>query len=269
MPVKEADPAAKSLDAAFAEAMGAPAKPKEPAPPPETDPEAPHGRDDDGKPLAPFGLTKEGKPRRSTAGRKPKEDQARVSPAAGQPAAGEAKTGTVVAKKDYSGALGETADSLWVALTVLGQLPLDKIPLLGRIPAGKGATLGSRLAGAEVKLAAQAHILAAHKAPMVSALNLAAQNNARARRLAEKLETGDATWVLMCGALAAPVLVASRELWSGKLDTAALAEANRAEFEAWTAQLIEAMTAAAQQAGQELELATAAAQNGHAPQEPA
>jgi len=269
MPVKEADPAAVSLDAAFATAMGAPAKPKEPAAPPETDPDAPHGRGEDGEPLAPFGLTKEGKPRRSTAGRKPKDDQARVSPAAGQPPAGEVKTGTVVGKKDYSGALGETADSLWVALTVLGQLPLDKIPLIGRIPAGKGVTLGSRLAGAEVKLAAQAHILAEYKAPMVSALNLAAQNNARARRLAEKLETGDATWVLMCGALAAPVLVASRELWAGKLDTAALAEANKAEFGKWMEQLTEAMTAAAQQAGQETELAALVAQNGHAPPEPA
>lgn len=58
MAVKAADPDAINLDEAFREAMSAPAKPREVAAPPELDREAPHGRDDDGKPLAPFGWTK-------------------------------------------------------------------------------------------------------------------------------------------------------------------------------------------------------------------
>jgi hypothetical protein len=245
MPVKEADPGARSLDAAFAEAMGAPAKPKEPGAPPEIDPEAPHGRDDAGAPLVPYGRTRDGKVRKSAAGRKSKDEEPRTGPA--QP--DEPKTGTVVAEpKDYSGALSETGDSVWLALTVLGQLPLEKIPLISRIPIGKGVTLGSRLAGAEVRLQAQAAILDGNKAQLVAALNIAAQNNARARRLAEKLETGDITWVMMCGAMAAPFLVQTRQLWSDPaVDVQALARSNEETFRAWVQQITDAITAAAEQ----------------------
>src|SRR5579859_8301224 len=55
---------------------------RSPAAPPDVDADAPHGRDDAGQPLAPFGRNKDGSVRRTRAGRKPKEDQARTGPAA-------------------------------------------------------------------------------------------------------------------------------------------------------------------------------------------
>lgn len=232
MPVKEADPAAQSLDSAFAEAMGAPPKPREPAAPPEIDAEAPHGRGDDGKPLAPFGYTKEGKVRRSAAGRKSKDDQARTAPAA-VPAVPDRKDPVPAAGKDYSRTLTETADGAWVAMTFAGRLPLAKIPLLAKIPAGKGRTLATVLDGAEVKLQAQAALLSQNKRGLVAAVNLAAQNNARARRLAEKLEGGDATWVILAAAMAGPFLLQTQALWSGKADAKELAKANDQEFDEW------------------------------------
>src|SRR5215469_5558138 len=115
MPVKEADPNAKSLDDAFRTAMGAPAKPKEPPAPPLVDKEAPHGRDDDGNPLAPYGLNKDGSVRKSAAGRPAKDDQARTAPAEPDPKdAGKSKDAVQLAEPgQYFKPLSETADGLW------------------------------------------------------------------------------------------------------------------------------------------------------------
>lgn len=250
MPVKDADPAASELDAAFAEAMGAPARPREPDAPPERDPDAPHGRGDDGQPLAPYGWTKETKNRPSRpaltpAGRKSKDDQARTGPADPGPA----KEGTIVSPRDYSRSLGETADGAWVVLTFGSQLPLEKIPLIGAVPVGKDRRLRDVLAGAGDRLAAQAALLHEAKPSLVAAMNLASQNSAAARRLCERLETGDVTWVMMCGALAAPFLMASRELWGGNLDPKALAAANQVHFKAMVDELTEAMNQAAAELG--------------------
>lgn len=254
MPVAAADPEATALDAAFAEAMGAAPKPKEPPAPPEIDPEAPHGREEDGSPKAPYGFTKEGRPKLTAGGRKRRdEDKARVTKA---PVKDDAKTGTVIPPKDFSKPLTETADGIWVGMTFLGQIPLADLPLVGKIPLGKGKTLGDKLAGAERKLQAQAHILNANKGALVGALNLAANNSPRARRLVEKLETGDATWAIMCGAMMAPFVMQSRALWAGTLaenempSVDEMARANAANFDAWS-ERVSAMLSEAAQAAQE------------------
>jgi hypothetical protein len=77
-PVKNADPEAKSLDDAFTAAMGVTARPREPAAPTDIDPDAPFGKDSAGAAIAPYGLTKDGKVRRSNAGRRSKDDMPRI-----------------------------------------------------------------------------------------------------------------------------------------------------------------------------------------------
>lgn len=243
MPVKEADPAAQSLDAAFAQAMGAPARPKEPKAPPAIDPEAPHGRDDQGVPLEPFGRTKEGKIRLSAAGRKPKEDQPRVGKPEPEPAKG---GGSKLEPHDFTEGIGDTFDSIWVGLTFAGELPLEKLPLADKIPIGKGRKLAEALAGAGEKIQAQAMLLKSNSEQLAGALNIAANNSPRARRFAERLEGGDATWAIMCGAMLLPFVTQSRMLWSGELKAAELAEANKQTFQTWTAQFVAAVQPAAE-----------------------
>ena len=200
MPVKAADPDAAPLDAAFAAAMGAAPKPKEPAAPPEIDPDAPHGRDDQGEPLAPYGLTKDGKVRRSAAGRRPAaDDKPRTAPAAAAPAASDGKP--AAAPKDYSGTLAETADGVWLCLTAAGQFG-PRLPLLGKHLPGP-------------KLAASAFVVHESRPRLVAAMALAAEHNTKARLWCERLDTGNATWLLAFAALALPVAGAMAAVWQG------------------------------------------------------
>lgn len=206
MPIAAADPRAKELDAQFAAAMSGPAKPRsEPKAPKEIDPEAPFGRDDSGEPIAKYGKTVDGRIRRSAGGRKPKKgepDAARVTDKPDPPAGtGEpAKTGTVV---DYSQDLADAADGIWLVMTGAARLPL------GRLRAGK---IGLP-ADAGDRMAAQAFVFSQHKYRLAAALNEAAQHNARARRLADKLAGGDMSWVLTVGALGMPFVMHSLALW--------------------------------------------------------
>jgi hypothetical protein len=200
-PVKAADPAAQSLDAAFASAMmDAPPKPREPAPPDEIDPDAPFGRDDAGVANAPHGLTKEGKPRRSAAGRKPKDEQPRTA-AAVEGTAGPGHEADAVEGHDYTSALAEFGDAVWFGLSALGKGG-SAIPLIGkRIP--------------ERKVAAQAQVFASFKPNLVKAVNLAAQHNRKAARFAAGIETGDITWVAMVGFMVMPFMTMSAAIWQG------------------------------------------------------
>lgn len=235
-PVKAADPDAAALDAAFAEAMGAPARPREPAAPPEIDPDAPHGRGDDGTPLAPHGLTKDGKPKRTPAGRKPKDDQPRTGPAAPHEPGKPGKAGTIPAARDYREPLDEFADALWLGLTGIGMVG-GKIPLIGRyIP--------------EQKIAAEAAVFHAEKTRLVTSVNIAAQHNAQARRFAEKCADGTTSWVLMCGFMAMPFLTMSAAVWQGDKalagkempSLAELAKRNEAEMDSFIAGLAEQLS---------------------------
>lgn len=241
-PVKEADPSALALEAAFAEAMGAPARPLDPPAPKEIDPEAPHGRDDQGKPLAPYGLTKDGKPKRTAAGRPAKDDQARTAPPASPGDAG--KDDQQLAEPgQYNKQLSDTADGLWLALSCLGKAGPD-IPLIGKlIPAQR--------------IQAQAAVWFATKDRAVAAISLAAEHNAAAARFARKLEGGDITWVITCMSLVMPVLSASELIWSKDADKklaeleqpslAELAARNEKELEAAIAKMTAATTEAAEQ----------------------
>ena len=207
MPVKEADPEATSLDQAFAVAMGAAPKPKDPPAPKEIDPDAPHGRDDDGKPLTPFGLTKDGRPRRSAAGRPPREDQPRTGPASpisagsgGQPD----KETDLAAPGQYVKPLSDTADTIWFGLSALGKIA-PSIPLIGKkLPAEK--------------IQAQAAVWHATQDRMVAAVSLAAEHNAAAARFAAKLEGGDITWMITCLSLVGPVIALSGMVWAKDAD---------------------------------------------------
>lgn len=263
-PVKEADPDAQALDDAFAAAMEAPARPREPSAPPEVDNDAPHGRDENGQPLAPFGLTKDGKPRRSAAGRKASnpDNAPRTSPAAAE--APEDAKGKP-AGRDYAGPLSEFADAVWFAGSALGKGG-SAIPLVGRyIP--------------ERKVAAQAGVFRAYKGQLVGAVNLAAQHNARAARFAARIETGDITWVAMCAFMTMPFLTMSAAIWKGDQALAAagvqggigaLAAANDTQLDAYLAEVsaqMEALAAQAQAEAMAQMEAQQAAVNGHAPQE--
>ena len=197
MPVKAADPQAASLDTAFADAMGAAPKPKEAAPP-AIDPDAPHGRDETGEPIVLYGLTKDGKIRRSPAGRKSADEKARTAPADDPPPA---PAPAPAQPKDYTGPLAETAEGAWLCLTAAGQVG-PRLPLIGRhLPAGK--------------LAATAFVIHESKPRLVAAIALAAEHNAKARQWCERLETGNATWVLSFAALALPVAGAMAAVWQG------------------------------------------------------
>lgn len=266
MPVKDADPEARSLDDAFNEAMGTPPRPREPGPPPDVDPEAPFGRDDQGAPLAPFGLTKEGKPRRSNAGRKASaDDRARIaSPehvAAATAASAAPNPHTATVRHDYTAALAEFADTVWFGLSALGKAG-SAIPLVGKwIP--------------EQKVAAEAYVLRTYKPNLVRAVNVSAQHNTRAARFAEAIETGDITWALTVGLLVMPFLTTSAAIWKDSEKTPAmaqselpsvaeLAERNDKQLDEYLAQLsaqLEVLAAAeemaAQEAAAEAELAAA------------
>lgn len=249
MPVKEADPAAAGLDAAFAEAMGAPARPKEPAGPPEIDRDAPHGRDEAGAPLAPYGLTKDGKPKRTAAGRRPRDDQPRTGPVVPPPPPAPEPAG----QRDFSGPLGEFADAAWFGLTGLGTIGA-KIPLIGRyVP--------------QEKIAAEATVFRSQKDRLIISVNIAAQHNAKARRFAEHCADGTVSWVVMCGFMAMPFLAMSAAVWQGDKalaerelpSLAELAKRNETEMDAFISDLAGQLEATA------AEPAPAAGVNGQAP----
>lgn len=273
MPVKEADPAAKSLDEAFAAAMAGPAKPREVAAPPEVDREAPHGREDDGTPKAPYGWTKGGKdgpprPKLSTAGRKPtRDEQARtvaVQPA-GEPAAPGGKPGKALEPRDFSAGLMDAGESLWFGASIAAKVG-PQIPILGRFIPGR-------------KLAATAAVFDAERPRLAAALNLAAQHDARARKLASKLADGDAGWALSVMFMVAPFTGAVAAIWQGDKalaerelpSLAELAKRNEAAMDRMLAKITATMELAQQAQAEEMQrqmlaaMEAQATQNGQVP----
>lgn len=280
--LQAADPNALELDEAFKAAMNGPARPRVAEPPGEIDRDAPHGRDDDGNPLAPFGWTKpvkKGDPPRPklTRGRPSKDpdDQARtgtVIPPT-QPKGGQGKPAADL-ETDYSEGLSELADALWFGLTGIGMVG-SKIPVIGRfIP--------------EEKIAAEAYVFHAHKDRLCGALSLSAKHNASAARFCAKATQGEITWAAMAGFMVMPFLVHTTAVIRGgealaafgereietedgsrirqPITTAILAEQNSAAMDQFVAQMEAA--ARAQQAEANASLngnATGGSSNGNQP----
>lgn len=200
MPVKAADPGAQEMDAAFAEAMAGPAKPRGPEAPPPVDHDAPHGRDEKGEPLAPFGLNQDGTVRKSKAGRRAKDpdNAARTGPPS---TPGDTPDNSQLSPKDFSAGLMDAGESLWFAGSVVARVG-PQVPLVGRFIPGK-------------KLSATMAVFDSERPRLAAALNEAAQHDARARKLAEKLAAGDAGWALTCMFMVAPFTGAVAAIWQG------------------------------------------------------
>ena len=205
MTTATADPKARELDDAFAKAMSGPARPRaEPKTPPEIDPEAPFGREDDGTPIAKYGYRNDGSIRLTGAGRPSRNapDRARVDDRPAPPVTADGKP---AAEDDYTADLIGTAQGAWLCLTAASKLPLGKLRLgkFGLPP------------DASERMAAQAYLLDQSKVQLAMALGTAAKHNARARAWARKLASEDATWMLTVASLAGPFFGASLDLWKG------------------------------------------------------
>jgi hypothetical protein len=205
MAVKTADPAALELDAVFKAAMEGPAKPRTAEAPSEADKDAPHGRDEDGNALAPFGWTKPQRKHevsrpRLTRGRPTKDDEARTGTIIRPPADTKPRPPADL-DADYAPGLSELADALWFGLTGVGMLG-PKIPVIGRfIP--------------EHKIAAEAYVFRAHKDKLCGALSLSAKHNASAARFCEKATQGEVTWVAMAAFMVMPFAVHTAAILRG------------------------------------------------------
>lgn len=201
MPVGSAHPDAVKLDDAFAAAMDTPGKPREPGPPPEVDRDAPFGRSEDGSPIAPHGLTKDGKPKLSPAGRKPAaEDKARVASGTDKPADKGAKTPAgAEAPGRYVAGIAETLETVWLGGTVIGTVG-PSLPVVGKlIPS--------------VQVQAQAAVILTFKDSIAGALDICAQHNETARKWAQKCQGGGAGWALNAAFMILPVVSASLQVW--------------------------------------------------------
>jgi hypothetical protein len=214
--------AAPTVDEAFQAALEHDAAVTPPAydPPPRqqasADPEAPHGRDDDGKPLAPHGVNKKtGRPNLKPAGpgRGHKgDDEARVKPP-GKEIAG--KTGGKT-KADYSEDLAGLAMGVWMGASAVkgGRIPLIKVKLPDLRP--------------------YAYVWHEQLPQGVAVWNNAAQQNATVRRYVEKLAgEGSWQWVIGVGIWSANLLAGCQEL-AGDAETrktaAAANDLNMKEF---------------------------------------
>lgn len=197
MAIPDSDPRAKELDAAFEAAANGPAKPRAEAKTPvDVDRDAPFGRDDAGTPIAPFGLTKDGTPRRTAGGRRAKEDEARVAqPQEDKPAEGKPEP------HDWSGDLDGFADTIWLGMSFAANIT-PKIPVVKKILPGE-------------KLGAEAFIFAETKPRLIAAVNLAAQHNAKAAAFCKRLEGGDGLWALSVMFMVAPVVSIAMTVWKG------------------------------------------------------
>lgn len=159
------------------------------------DPDAPHGREDDGSPKAPYGLRADGRPRlkpagpgRGHKGDKPRETDtpAAAAATAGKPAAGQ---------QDYSAELTNLGIAVWIGASAFkgGTLPLIKIKLPDL----------------------QAHAMLWHEQMPhhVAAWNVACQQSPAVRAWVMKFAgEGGLSWVVGVGIVSANFLASATEL---------------------------------------------------------
>lgn len=226
-------PAGVTVDAAFSAALEqdagvtdtSPAQieapPRKPA---VIDPDAPHGRAEDGTPYAPFGIGQNGKPRQKPAGpgRKPKDPDSRPRVAKALPSGETPKAAPKTG--DYSGQIGDFLDGLWM----LGSaFPLSWVPAI------------------EARVNAQAYILKQNKPQLVKGWATAAANHEGVAAVTEKLTTGSASWVLPVMFAVTPFVAQSALMWRAPVagDVQVVADYNKAQWEEFVKASQEAMAA--------------------------
>lgn len=231
-------PVDAAVDAALGDALrtdAAASPPEHPGPPRQdsaADPDAPHGRDDAGTPLAPFGINKRTKrpnlkPGGPGRGHK-SDDKPRVTGAGTTAAAAPAKGAggqPAAAGRDYSEDLAGFGMGIWMGASAVkgGRLPLIKIPVPDLRP--------------------YAYVWHDQLPRGVAAWNTAAQQNAAVRRWVDKLAgEGSWAWVLGVGIWGSNFLAGCQELaakQNGELRKMA-AEANDTNMEAFLAAQLQA-----------------------------
>lgn len=199
-----AAPPADDVDAAFRAALeqeAHTAPPEIPSPPrqtPSADPEAPHGRDEHGEPLAPYGYNKKtGLPNRVPGGPgRGRRDRPRTAPApkaaaAAKPQAGEGKAAAAAYARDLEG----LAATVWIGASAIqgGRLPLLGIKLPDLQPF--------------------AYVWHQESPKMAAAWGQAAASNATVRGWVDKLAGDDSwQWLIAVGLTSANFLAACTEL---------------------------------------------------------
>jgi hypothetical protein len=165
----------------FAAAMAAPGP---------DEPEAPAPPDIGSDPGAPFGRRVDGTPKKGRGGRPPKEPartRAALTPPE-KPAKGKGDPGTA---RDYSQALSEFTEVIWLALAGL-PIPGDEQRIRCRV---------------------QAAVLKENRAGLVGGVNIMAQHNGIVRWGVEKLATGGAAWIFPAVIALMPFAVQTSMLW--------------------------------------------------------
>lgn len=218
--VDDAFEAALSADAGRSAPADVPAPPRN-----ERDPEAPHGRAEDGSPLAPHGLKADGTPRlrEPGPGRPKAEDKARVQASAPAVKAGTAKA----AGADYTDDLLGLGTALWLGMSSMkgGALGPLKLPDVRPYAAVWKQTLPQ----------------------MAAVWNTAAQQNDTVRSAIEKFTgEGSMTWVVGVAVVSAGFVSSCVELAKAPAEVKASATAaNDAALQAYVSRQVEAMGAAA------------------------
>lgn len=192
-----------------------------PPPPPRRDPDAPHGRDEDGTPAAPYGHKADGTPRIKPAGpgRAGKQDgpgavdKPRVIDA---PPAGTARSAADT--RDYTGQLDDIAQGVWA---IMSGIPVP-------------------WAGLRIRVQAQAAIWHGNTPILVRSGNTIARHSPPVAAKIDALTTGNAAWMLPALFGLAPFVGQSLAMWRSPVagDIERLAAVNEAAFQ----QMLDATT---------------------------
>lgn len=190
-----------------------------PPPPPRRDPDAPHGRDPDGTPIAPYGLKGDGVPRLKPAGpgRGGKAitaaDKPRVTVAPSPDAARAAAS-----DRDYTGQLDDIAQGVWA---IMSGVPVPWQTL-------------------RIRIQAQAAIWHGNTPTLVRSGNTIARHCPPVAQKIDALTTGNAAWMLPALFGLAPFVGQSLAMWRSPVagDIERLAAVNEAAFQ----QMLDAAT---------------------------